>query len=333
MTMDFLHAVVAAGLGRAWAEGPIHNDGSPIKPGEGDVEFFGAVNPDASLVGEYCISEVDPVAAKAYADSVNALLGVGFAQPYEPDLDAPPPSPGTPRQRKFTLRARRQINLDERTPGLIDQRFKKGDLGGRLDAFLPDGYPYTPTDAFVAEFLIDLQLETATGGPSAAPKPLAATDVAPTDTTPAGLAAFDLAQALADATRLATPDNAPQAEHPGTPPLSDLALPIGLHTAAPYAPATYHLTGRWRDASGTGEITFRREDDAGGTIASGAGLWGDGNTAYVTVRVDGGKLWVAGLTSAHVTLVLTDLRGTTAPTPRDFQSQGDDGFILHVSIG
>lgn len=151
--------------------------------------------------------------------------------------------------------------------------------------------------------------------------------------TPDQLLASDLTDALAEAASAATKNEAPQAPHQGIPNPTDFLLPLGLHSGEPYAPQTHHLTGRWRDASGSGIIAWRHEDDASGFISSGVGLWDTPQVAYISVRRDAkGVLWVAGLTGASVTLVLTDLR-PGAGVPRTFQSQGDQGFILHVSLG
>jgi len=143
----------------------------------------------------------------------------------------------------------------------------------------------------------------------------------------AELAAQDLADAKAEALTYAALNTAPQAVHPGTPNVLDQALPLGLHTAPPYIPQPQNLSGRWRDATGAGIIVWRREDDANGVIASGAGFWGPGvHKPLVSVLVDdAGKLWIGGLTPAAITLVLTDIASGAV---KSWQVQGKTGFLL-----
>src|SRR5580700_426360 len=89
----FLHAVAGAGKGRVWGLSPMRDDGTMVEGGRSDksswVEMKGALNLDGELVGEYCAEEVDPVRGKAFADSVNNLLGFGFAEPWRRDTAAP----------------------------------------------------------------------------------------------------------------------------------------------------------------------------------------------------------------------------------------------------
>ena len=167
--MDFLHAMVAIGKGHTWGLSPIHDDGTPATGGW--VDMSEQLDPEAQIVGVYAIEETDPVAAAAYAASVNKLLGRGFAQPWRPDPKAPEPLGGAPRQRLIELDARCLGNLDERTPVLAGS-FKKGDWRGLLDGVLDEGYSYTARDRFAVAYLRDFA-EAAQAQPVAPPAPAA----------------------------------------------------------------------------------------------------------------------------------------------------------------
>ena len=180
--MDFLHAASAIAP-RTRGLSPIRDDGSPVPPNTGVggtagglAEFFGALNPDAPMPPQRVLAEVDPVGAKAYQDAVNALLGPGFAEPTEPDPNAPPAAPGVERQRLYTKLARCNGELDEFGHLLQSGKdpahptvFHKGDYGGVLDAFLEGGYDFAkdPRDLFVMPFLKDLATKMGAAGAGA----------------------------------------------------------------------------------------------------------------------------------------------------------------------
>ena len=168
MSTDLLLHAAAGPLGAGQTRGlsPIRNDGSPVPPNSGVngeagglAEFFGTVNPNAPWpLPPRVFSEVDPAAAAAYVKAVNDLLGFGFAEPVDPDLSQPA-APGTPHQRAYKLIARCNGNLDEfghllESGAAADpDTFHKGQWGGVLDPYLPDGYKYTEKEQFCMPYM------------------------------------------------------------------------------------------------------------------------------------------------------------------------------------